>query len=85
MSTRKWVRLSLRQLRRALSRAGHHASPPTIARWLAALGYALRANVKSEEPGASHPDRDAQFEHIAETKAQFLRAAWPVISVDTKK
>jgi hypothetical protein len=85
MSTRKWVRLSLRQLRRALSRAGHRVSPPTIARWLKSLHYALRANLKSEEPGSGHPDREAQFEHIAQTQAQFLGAGWPVISVDTKK
>jgi hypothetical protein len=85
MSTRRWVRLSLRQLRRALRRAGHRVSPPTIARWLRALHYALRANVKSEEPGSRHRDREAQFEHIAQTQAQFLRAACPVISVDTKK
>ena len=60
-------------------------SPPTLARWLKALHYALRANVKSEEPGSSHPDRETQFEHIAQTQAQFLGPGWPVISVDTKK
>ena len=80
-STRRWVRLSLRQLRRAV----HRVSPSTIARRLKGLGYALRANVKSEEPGFGHWGRAAQFEHIAQTQAQFLGAGWPAICVDTKK
>ena len=35
----------------------------TVAKLLGLLGYSLQANVKTRE-GASHPDRDAQFEHI---------------------
>lgn len=85
MSERKWVRLSLGQLSRQLQAAGQGASPPTIARLLEDLDYALRANVKSKEPGSDHPDRDRQFQHIAEKKRRFMQAGLPVISVDTKK
>lgn len=85
MSEKKWVRLSLGQLSRELSDAGHQASPPTIARLLDDLDYSLMANVKSQEPGSDHPDRNVQFEHIAQKKTQFMQAGWPVISVDTKK
>jgi hypothetical protein len=48
------------------------------------LGYSLQANRKTIE-GASHPDRNAQFEHINRRVRKFLRANDPVISVDTKK
>jgi hypothetical protein len=85
MSERKWVRWSLGQLSRQLQAADQGASPPTIGRLLDDLGYALRANVKSKEPGSDHPDRDRQFRHIAEKKRHFLQAGWLVISVDTKK
>ena len=33
----------------------------------------------------SHPDRDAQFEHINAKADEFLQRAQPVVSVDTKK
>ena len=85
MSEKKWVRLSLGQLSQQLQAADQSASPPTIARLLDDLDYALRANVKSKEPGSEHPDRDRQFQHIAEEKRHFLEAGLPVISVDTKK
>ena len=51
---------------------------------LKALGYSLQANTKTRE-GAQHPDRDAQFRHIARAAGEALAAAQPVISVDTKK
>ncbi len=85
MSEKKWVRAGLRQLGRELGEAGHEASAPTVGRLLRKLGFGLRANLKSEESGSSHPDRDTQFGYIAERKAAFVTAGEPVISVDTKK
>ena len=35
--------------------------------------------------GGSHPDRNAQFEHINATVQRFQQRGQPVISVDTKK
>jgi hypothetical protein len=55
-----------------------------VGRLLHALGYRLQAVRKSRE-GTSHPDRNAQFEHINATAAAFLQRQQPVISVDTKK
>ena len=55
----------------------------TVLRLLNAKGYSLQANRKTRE-GASHPDRDAQFEHINETVKAAIAAGLPVISVDTK-
>lgn len=75
----------LRQLSWELGDAGHAASAPIVGRLLGKLGFELRANVKSEEAGSNHPDRDAQFDYIAKRKAAFVASGAPVISVDTKK
>jgi hypothetical protein len=51
---------------------------------LKADGYSLQSNRKTTE-GTSHPDRNAQFEHINERALRFQQRGQPVISVDTKK
>jgi hypothetical protein len=51
---------------------------------LADLGFSLQANAKTRD-GASHPDRNAQFEHLNAEVKTFQAAGEPVISVDTKK
>jgi hypothetical protein len=48
------------------------------------MDYSLQSNRKTRE-GSSHPDRNAQFEHIARKVRSFQRRGQPVISVDTKK
>ena len=42
-------------------------------------------SVRKRREGATHPDRNAQFEHINATADRLLTAGEPVISVDTKK
>src|SRR5207249_3759092 len=44
----------------------------------------LQANAKTIE-GKRHPDRDAQFRHIADKVRRFQHTGDPVISVDAKK
>lgn len=56
----------------------------TVARLLKGAGYSLQSNKKTKE-GASHPDRNAQFEYINERVSEFLRMKEPVVSIDTKK
>jgi hypothetical protein len=85
MSAQKWVRSSLRQLSQRLTAVGHAISPPTVARLLHKLGYALHVNAKKVEAHSQHPDREAQFEHIAAYRQRFEEAGLPIISVDTKK
>jgi Rhodopirellula transposase DDE domain len=85
MSEQKWLRSSLRPLSQRLATAGHRVSPPTVKRLLRKLGYSLQANRKCREAGASHPDRNRQFEYIEVQRQAFLAAGWPMISVDTKK
>jgi len=84
MSALRWTCKSLRHLAVEMTRQGYPMSQTTVAKLLGKLGYSLQANRKSEE-GDSHPDRDAQFEHINACCEQFVDRGQPVISVDTKK
>ena len=56
----------------------------TVADLLHRLDSSLQANAKTLE-GASHPDRDDQFQYINRRVKEFLRRHQPVISVDAKK
>ena len=80
----RWTCKSRAKLTAALTTQGWRVSSTTVGRLLNALGYRLQSVRKSRE-GSSHPDRNAQFEHINATAAAFLAQGEPVISVDTKK
>lgn len=84
MSPLRWTCKSVRILAAELTHRGHTVSYQTVGELLHALGYSLQANRKTRE-GASHPDRNNQFEHIAQRASEFQRRLQPVISVDTKK
>ena len=79
-----WVSKSLEKLACELNASGHAVSPNTIGRLLVELEYSRQVNRKTLE-GASHPDRNAQFEHINAQVIAAQSAGQPVISVDTKK
>ena len=79
-----WVSKSQRHLARALAERGFTASQKLVGRLLRGLGFSLQATRKTRE-GASHPDRNAQFEHINAQINAFQAAGQPTISVDTKK
>jgi hypothetical protein len=80
----RWTCKSTRNLAEELQRQGHAVGYRTVAALLHNLDYSLQANRKTRE-GASHPDRDAQFEHINRQVRAFQKAGQPVVSVDTKK
>ena len=84
MSPLRWTCKSRAKLSAALVHNGWRISSTTVGRLLHELGYRLHAVSKRRE-GASHPDRNKQFEHINATASSFLRRHLPVISVDTKK
>lgn len=84
MSPLRWSCKSTRRLSRALKRLGYSASSRVVAILLRGMGYSLQGNCKTVE-GKQHPDRNAQFEHINACVTAEMRAAQPVISVDTKK
>jgi transposase len=80
----RWTCKSVRQLTAELKRMRHEVSHQVVADLLHELGYSLQANRKTKE-GSSHPDRNAQFEHLNGKVKWSLSRSQPVISVDTKK
>jgi transposase len=79
-----WVSKSLDKLASALATMGHSISPNSVRKLLTEIGFSRQANRKADE-GASHPDRDAQFEYINAEVLAAQATRQPVISVDTKK
>lgn len=79
----KWTRKTLRKLARRL-RGRFKVGRSTVARLLRLKRYALRANRKRLSRHHD-PERDRQMRYIARQRRKFLKAGWPVISVDTKK
>src|SRR5258708_27752042 len=84
MSALRWTCKSVRKLSAELGTMGHKIGGQKVSELLAELGYSLQSPRKKRE-GTSHPDRDAQFNHINEQAQAFQRRGQPVISVDTKK
>jgi hypothetical protein len=84
MTTRRWIRRSVRHLTEELQRQGYDVCPMTVRDLLQELGYSLRANRK-RFTGPPHPDRDRQFRYIARQRQRFAMTGQPVLSVDTKK
>jgi len=80
----RWTTRSVRNLAAELRRRGHAVSHQTVSELLHGLGYSLQANRKTLE-GTSHPDRDAQFNHLNDAVQLQISLDGPVISVDTKK
>jgi hypothetical protein len=79
-----WTSKSTYNLAEELRKQGHSVSPRTVATLLLQQGYTLQSNRKIRE-GASHPDRDEQFQHIHQKTIEFQAQKQPVISVDAKK
>jgi hypothetical protein len=84
MSPLRWTCKSTTKLAAALNQPKRRVSPRTVCALLDRLGYSLQS-VRKRREGSRHPDRDAQFQHIAERVKAFQAAGQPVISVDTKK
>jgi len=84
MNDKKWVRRTVRQIRKALKKQGYNLSRSTVWRLLKQWGYALHSNRK-RFTGADQPERDRQLRYIRRVKQLFVAAGYPVISVDTKK
>ena len=85
MAPLKWTSKSLSPIVSELSRQGYTLSATTVSKLRQEeLGYSLQALRKTQE-GASHPDRDSQFQHINRQCQAFQRRGQPVISVDSKK
>ena len=83
-SALRWTCKSIRKLADELTNMGHKTSHRMVAELLHEEGYSLQGNRKTLE-GSSHPDRNAQFEHLHAAVQLQLSFGQPVISVDTKK
>lgn len=80
----RWTCKSTTRLAQELQKQGHRISQRSVWTLLDQLGYSMQSNRKTLE-GSDHPDRDAQFQHIATQVKRFQEHGQPVISVDTKK
>lgn len=80
----RWTCKSLSNLQRELISQGYRVGRTKISNILRSLGYSLQGNRKTRE-GTDHPDRNAQFEHIARRVRACQRGGRPAVSVDTKK
>jgi len=80
-----WTNRSTRELANALCEQGFKVCANTIDRLLReTLGLGRRQALK-DRPLGDCPDRDAQFQRIAELRREFTCWGLPVISIDTKK
>jgi hypothetical protein len=80
----RWTCKSLSNLQDALLEKGIRVGQTKISSVLRSLGYYQQGNRKTRE-GTDHPDRNAQFEHIARRVRACQRGRRPAVSVDTKK
>jgi transposase len=84
MSPLRWTCKSTHVLADELKAQGFVVSSTKVGALLKSQGYSLQANRKTLE-GKQHPDRNAQFEHIAHRVKARQRCGEPAISIDTKK
>ena len=84
MTGLRWSRRTTATIAAELDELGISVSPNTVARLLGQMGYSLRVNHKQISTSCS-PDRNLQFEYLADLRGRFHRHHLPIISVDTKK
>jgi hypothetical protein len=81
----RWTSYSMEHIAELVQAEGYPISTMGVYRILKSKGFALKANKKEVEGKSSHPDRDAQFEHIAEQMEAMEKIGAPILSVDAKK
>lgn len=84
MTGLRWSRRTTSRIADELHQLGIRVSPNTLARLLHQMGYSLRLNHKQIST-CSSPNRNLQFEYLAQLRDRFRRRQRPIISVDTKK
>ena len=81
----RWTNRSPAEIAAEVMAQGFSVCADTVRRILTDdLGLSRRQAVK-DEAASEFPQRDEQFEHIADLRRWYERRQWPVISVDTKK
>lgn len=84
ISAKKWLRKDTRYISKEMKTEGIDICPNTVGKLLKDQDYCLRVNRKTIAE-TYHPDRNQQFEIIAETRKRFEDEGQPILSVDTKK
>jgi len=84
MNEKKWVRKTLRWMKKKLYEKGIKTSISMIRKTLKKNDISLKKNKKSTNI-QDHPNRDEQFRYLNKLKRLFLDLGKPVISVDAKK
>ena len=84
MSLKKWTRKSCYEVSEQLQAKDIQICPNTVSKILTELDYSLKSNKKMIGE-TQHPNRNQQFEIIAQTKQQFKGSNYAIISVDAKK
>jgi hypothetical protein len=82
MTGLRWSRRTTATLAQELSHLGIAVSPNTVARLLYEMDYSLRVNHKQVSTSHS-PNRNLQFEYLAELRDRFQRRHLPIVSVDS--
>jgi Rhodopirellula transposase DDE domain len=84
MNDRKWSRKDTRSVSREMTTHGVPLCPNTVGKLLKECKYSLRVNRKSIAE-TQHPDRNRQFQLIADFRKRFEDADYPILSLDTKR
>jgi DDE family transposase len=84
MTGLRWSRRTTATIAEELGELGISVSPNTVARLLHQMGYSLHVNHKQISTNSS-PNRNLQFEYLAELRDRFQRRHLPIVSVDSKK
>lgn len=80
----RWTNLTLAEIGERVAAAGTPVSRTVVKALLHNHHYVKRKAQKAQAMGA-HPDRNAQFEYIAQLKQTYLESENPMVSLDTKK
>jgi hypothetical protein len=78
-----WTDLSPRKIADTVTNMGTPVSPPVVQDWMEEQELA-RHKIKKVLAGGQSPDRDQQFQRIAQLKTAYFAAGNPVFSIDTK-
>ena len=78
-----WTDFSPQVIAETVALQGTPVSPHVVRDWLKEEGLALH-KIEKVLAGGQSPDRNAQFERIAELKGRYFDAGLPVFSMDTK-
>lgn len=78
-----WTHLTQQEIADRLEQSGTPVSTAVVRQLLKDFNFSKRQAQKKRSMG-HHPDRNAQFEYIAQLKQEYLEAGNPVISMDSK-